>query len=161
MKISEIFVTPRSVPTPIINYQYKFDDSPRSKINNNLEFAHVIDTFGEQYYGIFKDNNLISYLEVAKLEHPFFQVVYSNTDSSFRQHGFFRFLLSKAINDNGPVGSDITQSPEARDAWIGLLKNPKELSFKMFDTKDNKFYNIDVDRIWDNTYDRLVVALKS
>jgi len=151
MKVDEIVSYP-SRDGNVWKFQHHFNGVKLVPAFSNLNYA-LVNSHGTEYYGLFDENTqLVSILELDERDTPYWQISYTETVSTYRRQGCFRYLLLKAVEKHTTILSDEHQTKESEHAWKSLIQYPSErLQFKMYNTKTGDIEDVEQQIVWDDT----------
>lgn len=157
--IEEIYTYP-ATSTNIFKYYEYFRNVPRNDSPfDNLKYSNV-QNYDSDYFGLLHNDRLISIVHVDLRDNSeYYQLTYTETDKEFRRQGCFRYLLMKAVEKYNTIISDDRQTKDAENSWRTLIQYPSErLQFKMYNTITKTIEDIDVDKIWNNSDEYVVLV---
>lgn len=146
----------------MLKFQHYFNDVKFNTAFSNLNYAFT-HQHGTEYYGLFDENNqLVSILELDERDTPYWQISYTETVSTYRRQGCFRYLLLKAVGNHTTILSDEHQTSEAENAWKSLIQYPSErLQFKMYNTKTGDIEDVDQALVWNDSSEYIMMITNS
>lgn len=150
--INEIYSYPQTGEN-IFKYQEYFNDVHQEDTTfGNLKYSNT-QSNDSDFFGLLHDNELVSVLHVDLRDGSrYYQITYSETIPHYRKQGCFRYLLLKAVEKYHTIISDDRQTKTAEQAWRSLIQYPSDrLKFKMYNTFNDTTEDIDVDKVWNNT----------
>lgn len=117
---------------------------PRGRINSFLVYILPKTDFGSyRYRYILVDPNkkgpgcIVAFLILSEYYTRYFQTILSFVRPDIRGQGIGKQLYMFALNDGFTIMSDDTQSQEAHNVWISLVRDPNINTYAIPDTKRN------------------------
>lgn len=107
------------------SYIHYFSNAPVVALIHNMVLKKAVDAYGDIRYGLFDPthNILVSYLHLNK-EPNFYQVGMPSTDPRYRRQGWATYLYDYAVLTDGlTIASDMSQTEEAKQLWLALIRN--------------------------------------
>jgi len=113
------------------------------------------------HLGILLNDALIAYLSV--IIGSYNQIGRTLVDQNFRKQGWMRCLIDYFTKNIGPLICDNTQTPDAKDMWIALIKMPGNLKISTYNIKTKKKSKIKFNQsgepsVWNNNPDIVLLA---
>lgn len=119
-----------------------------------LIFKEYLPDDETHYLGLFKEDKLVSYLQLDVRETEYFQVTYSATDNEYKRKGCFRYLLNKAVERHRTILSDDSHTPDAKAAWKSLIERTSGIFdiyvYDIITGEKYPTYRVDPDKIWND-----------
>jgi hypothetical protein len=104
-------------------YIIRFKNAEQLSTIRNLTLKRAIDQYGDRYYGLFDQEQLIAYLQLSKHD-DYYQVLMQSTLNQYKGQGWMTYLFDYTVlQDKLTIVSDDRQTKLAKSLWQSLARN--------------------------------------